>query len=62
MTNRNAKTQYYITSELQNEIIELERRLAVLETVPTPKPIFLVHKLKELYWTAARLIGFGPLA
>ena len=65
MTNSNAKTQYYITSELQKEIIELERRLAVLETrptpetSPTPKPMFLVHKLKELYWTVTQLLGLG---
>jgi alpha-1,2-rhamnosyltransferase len=59
MTNSNAKIQGYIMSELQNEIIELERRIAVLETDGTPRPTFLVRKLKEFYWTVTRLSGLG---
>ena len=53
--NDNAKIQDYIVSELQNEIIELEKRVAVLETDGTPTSPFLVHKLKEFYWTVTRL-------
>ncbi len=59
MTPSNAKIQGYIASELQNEIIELERRIAVLETCGTPPSTFLVRKLKEFYWTVTRLSGFG---
>lgn len=59
MTDTNAKIQAYITSELQNEIIELERRIAVLEASPSAKAAFLTYKLKELYWTVTRLCGLG---
>ena len=59
LMNDNAKIQDYIVSELQNEIIELEKRVAVLETDGTPTSPFLVHKLKEFYWTVTQLAGLG---
>ena len=56
---QNLKIQTYIISELQNEIFELERRVAFFEATATPKLWFFIHKLQELFWTVTRLCGFA---